>query len=147
MPAKIHRNVRSKVHRALFQAALEHLLAQADDYMEADPLLEGPGFINAPKAAIWTVEAHRLGVSYVRARIRFTDDTHIDRAWKIPKNGLGLSKGVCGSLWTQNLPIDKYRQLVYPVGARGGAVVAGGRFTKHSTRNRPAIGRAFKRRR
>lgn len=147
MPAKVHRNVRSKVHRALFLATLEHLLAQADAYVDYNPLLEGPGFANAPKAAFWTVVGNRLGVSYVRALIRFTDGSELQRSWLVRNDGRGVTKGGCGSLWIKYLPLDKYEQLLYPDRARGGAVVARGGATKRSTRTRPAIGRAFKRRR
>lgn len=146
MPAKVHRNVASKVHRALFHAALEHLLEQATAYMELDPLLEGEGFTNTPKAAFWTVVKNRFGVSYVRALIRFTDGTEITRSWKVLRNGRGLSTDGCVLLWIKYVPLDKWDRLLYPGRARGGAMVAGGRSTKRSTRNRPAVGRAFKRR-
>lgn len=146
MPARIHRNVRSKVHRALFHAALDYLLERAEAHIQADTFLLGDPLVLAPKQAFWTVERNILGVSFVRACIRFTDGSQIDRAWKVPNNGLGLSKDGCGSLWTQNLPLDKYRKLLYPDRARGWAVVARGGAAKRSTRTRPAVGRAFKRR-
>jgi hypothetical protein len=146
MPAKVHRNVQRKVHRALFLASLEHLLDQADAYLETDSLLEGEGFINAPKAAFWTVVRNAGGKSYVRALIRFTDGSEITRAWLVPRNGVGLSKDVCGLIWTKYVPLDKWDRLLYPDRARGWAVVARGGATKRSTRTRPAVGRAFKRR-
>lgn len=142
MPAKVHRNVRSKVHRALFLATLEHLLAQADEYIDYNPLLEGPGFANAPKAAFWTVVVNRLGVSYVRALIRFTDGSELQRSWLVSKGGRGVGKGGSGSIWIKYLPLDKYQKLLYPDRARGWATVDRGGVPKRSTRSRPSIGRS-----
>ncbi len=147
MPAKIHRNVRMKVQAALFRAALEYLLSRADDHLAADPLLEGAPLVLAPRQSFWAVEKNVLGFSYVRALIRFSDRSQIEFAWRVHRNGLGLSTDGAGSLWTKNLPIDKYRKLIYPDRARGGAVVARGEATNRSTRTRPAIGRGFRQKR